>query len=458
MLRIKTIRGGGAEAARYYSRENERRPDEYYGREVDVRPVWWTPGETFGLRSGAEAAPDEIKRALAGRDPGGGGTALTQAQSRQDGSQRRAAYDLNMSLPKSVSVVYAAADQPTRAALLAEIRSAAVEVLAEMQRHGDFTVRSGKGGKAQEGAADVLALVDVHQSNRDGAPFLHVHAVVMNFGRRSDGKTTVLNDREMHRAAGTAGALFRAGVAAALERRGLGIERVPGKEGERAGSFRVAGVSPALEKAFASRKERMVEYVVAKYGAVSGNAKVRASQLQEAAQNTRGSKAAVPVGTALEAHWRASIARQGMTPEQVRDRARGASRGIERPALSAAEAVALRVRQDGLEEPSAATLRLRVAVEAQYRGIGIAGAVAEMARLERDGVQQVGREAERQRAGEEIGRGGLAVARLGAELVAGRDGLLATFAGTKDRSGGGGDSDTSAPRKRRRGQDQGQER
>ena len=450
MLRIKTIRGSGAEAARYYSRENQNRPDEYYGREVDVRPVWWAPRETFGVKDGAEATPDEIRRAMSGHDPAGSGAALTQAQNRE-GSQRRAAFDLNFSLPKSVSVVYAAADRDTRAAMLAQVRSAATDVLAEMHRRGDFTVRSGRGGAVHAGGADVLALVDVHQSARDGAPFLHVHAVVQNFGRRDDGTTGTLDGKRMHRAAGEAGALFRAGVAAALERHGLAVQRVAGVEGQRADSFRVAGVAPELEKAFTGRKERMVEYITAKHGAVSGNAKVRSRQMQEAAQNTRGSKAAVPVGAALEAHWRATMAREGVAPEQVWQQAREAARTVERPALSPAEAVARQVVRSGRDTPAEAGLRRRVAVEAQYSGVGVAGALREMDRLARNGVQQVAREAERtlehtrggggqDRAAEAAG----AVARV----VAG----LARELGGIGGAGGGvtGDPAPATPKRRRR--------
>jgi hypothetical protein len=132
---------------------------------------------------------------------------------------------------------------------------------------------------------------------------------------------------------------------------------------------------------------------------------------------------------------------------------------VERPSLSAAEAVALRVR-DGKEVVDAAVLRRLVAEEAQFRGIGVAGATTEMARLDRDGWQQVAREAEHQqvrdgleRVGQGIGRAALTAAELG------RDGLLAVLGGTRDTGGdGGGGSDTSAPRRRRRGQDQGQER
>ena len=67
--------------------------------------------------------------------------------------------------------------------------------------------------------------------------------------------------------------------------------------------------------------------------------------------------------------------------------ARAVARVVERPSLSAAEAVALEVR-DSKAVVDTAVLRQRVAEEAQFRGIGVAGAVQEMNRLARDGVHQ----------------------------------------------------------------------
>ena len=410
MLRIKVITGGGSAAARYYNPENENRPDEYYGREAELRPVWWSPEETFGVKDGAEAEAAEVKLAFEGRDPAGSGATLTQAQRPRpvigkngkpvlgrDGKPklqgRRAAYDLTMSLPKSVGVILAAAPRDVRQAILADVRASAVGALDAMQARGGFTANRGKAGAGRAPAADVLALVAIHQSDRDGMPHAHVHGVVLNFGRRADGSTAALNDRDMHLMAAEAGALFRAGVAAALERRGFGIQRVPGVEGQSAASFRVAGVAPALEKEFTTRGERMERYIVAKYGAVSAKPRQRSRQMAEAARATRGNKARVPVGADLEARWRATMARQGTSPERVWREALAAARGIRRPSMSAAEAVALRTMREGGKAPKASTLRLRVAIEAQYRGIGVAGARAEMARMERDGWQQVAREA-----------------------------------------------------------------
>ena len=467
MLTIRTLKGGGG-ASHYYAPEGrnpQQRPDEYYGEVRDqVGPTWWTPGGTLGVADGSAVRGDELREAMAGRDPAGSGAQLVQIQRRAGRSERDGGFDLHLAPPKGVSVLFAAADAVTRRGMLEDLRQAAADTMAELHRRGAFVIRQGRGGITAAPAQDVVAALVPHQTARDGMPQLHVHCVLVNLGRRGDGRTGALNIRGAFRAKGEAGALFRAGVAAALERRGVAVERVEGKARQRAANFRVAGVTRELEDAFSGRKAAMVEYIVRKHGAVSENGRVRARQMQEAAQNTRGNKARVPTGEALEARWRGALTAQGLTPAQVWEQARAVARVVERPTLSAAEAVALEVR-DTMAVVDGAVLRRRVAEEAQFRGIGVAGAAAEMARLERDGWQQVAREADRQqlrdgikRVGEGLVRGGREVVEGVAGIVAGRDGLLATFSGLQDKDGGGGGSDTSAPRKRRRGHDQGHER
>lgn len=468
MLTIKTLKGGGG-ASHYYAPEGrnpQQRPDEYYGEVRDqVAPTWWTPRGTLGVENGARVRADELREAMAGRDPARSGRQLVQVQRRAGRTERDGGFDLHFAPPKGVSVLFAAADAETRRGMLEDMRQAAAGTLAEMHRRGAVVVRQGKGGAVAAPARDIAVALVPHQTARDGAPQLHVHCVVVNIGRREDGKTGCLNVRGAFRAKGEAGALFRAGVAASLERRGVAVERVGGKARQRAINFRVAGVPRELENAFSGRKAAMVAYIVSKHGAVSENGRVRSRQMQEAAQNTRGNKARVPVGEALEACWRGSLTQHGLAPARVWEQARAVARVVERPSLSAAEVVALEVR-DTRAVVDTAVLRQRVAEEAQFRGIGVAGAAREMARLEHDGWRQVAREAERQqarggleRAGEGIGRAGLTAVQQAAEFVAGRDGLLSVVSGRAgDIGGGGGDGDAAKPRRRRRGQDQGQER
>jgi conjugative relaxase-like TrwC/TraI family protein len=193
--------------------------------------------------------------------------------------------------------------------MLEEMRQAAADTMAELHRRGAFVVRQGRGGAVSAPAQDIAVALVPHQTARDGAPQLHVHCVLVNIGRREDGKTGAVNTRPVFRAKGEAGALFRAGVAASLERRGVAAERVPGQPQQRAANFRVAGVPVELERAFSGRKADMERAAgaagLAKHGAV------RRRQTEFLARFTRGAKSRVPTGEALEKRWRDTMTRHG---------------------------------------------------------------------------------------------------------------------------------------------------
>jgi hypothetical protein len=120
--------------------------------------------------------------------------------------------------------------------------------------------------------------------------------------------------------------------------------------------------------------------------------------------------------------------------------------------------VARRVVQDGKDTPDEATLRRQVAVEAQYAGIGVAGALREMDRLSRNGVQQVAREAERTLEHARDGGGDREQGQM-AEKVAALVAGLARELGRGEGGGGDGDAAPASPqRRRRRGQGHERER
>ena len=106
MLAIRTLKGGGV-AAHYYSQEGrnpDRRADEYYGEVRDqVAPTWWTPRGTLGVADGAQVRPDELREAMAGRDPAGSGKQLVQVQRRAGRPERDGGFDLHLAPPKGVS-------------------------------------------------------------------------------------------------------------------------------------------------------------------------------------------------------------------------------------------------------------------------------------------------------------------------------------------------------------------
>ena len=110
-------------------------------------------------------------------------TRLTQAIDRlgrpRRPSQTVAGFDLTFSAPKSVSVAWALADDPTRARIYTAHRRALEAVIAHAEDQV-FATRLGKGGVVQEDIRGIVATAFDHWDSRAGDPQLHTHVVVLN--------------------------------------------------------------------------------------------------------------------------------------------------------------------------------------------------------------------------------------------------------------------------------------
>jgi conjugative relaxase-like TrwC/TraI family protein len=137
---------------------------------------------------------------------------------------RRNAYDLTFSDPKSVSVLWAISDKKTREKI-EDVRAKALEQVLDFA--SDYVVtRTGKGGVNREKCSLVYALFN-HSTSRAEEPNLHTHAILMNLGVREDGKTSALDVAEIYRLKMTLGALYRAELASRMDKEfGLSFERV----------------------------------------------------------------------------------------------------------------------------------------------------------------------------------------------------------------------------------------
>src|SRR5690606_31216088 len=96
---------------------------------------------------------------------------------------------------------------------------------------------------------EILAATYAHGTSREGDPQLHTHCAVANLGRRSDGTFCALDFDSRHKLA--AGAIYRAQLAAELQRLGFSIEQDEKK------SFRLAGVPDGLCKDFSQRRAQI---------------------------------------------------------------------------------------------------------------------------------------------------------------------------------------------------------
>ena len=343
---------------------------------------WWSPSGTLA-RNGTPILPGQLRNALNGQG-------LDGAKLTQDVSARRnrvGGYDMTYSAPKSVSILWQSADPATRHAIMQDLREAAAASLAGLQQIGSFETRTGKAGARIAPAADLLVALYPQNTNRDGYPQLHVHAVVINAVRRADGKTSALHAEKLFQEMRAGGALFRAELAHRLEQRGFAVEAA-GR------NFEVVGVSPALQAAWSTGKQR-IDAAVGNTSALS--AKQRWQKRQFAAMNTRSAKDAAPASQVLEERWTADLQRHGLTPEAVWAQAQDAARRQQRPEQSAIEAGL----EQAFEQRSVVTEReLRIAVleAAQLRGGGAQAALQEARQVLRRGrLIELGHDAQDQR-------------------------------------------------------------
>jgi conjugative relaxase-like TrwC/TraI family protein len=221
------------------------------------------------------------------------------------GDERRVpGWDCVFAMPKSVSVLWAIADTPTQAAIEAAHHQAVVKALQYLESHAYS--RRGSGGSDLEKAGLVVATFQ-HGSNRNQEPYLHTHALVLNVSVREDGSTGALHSKPLYQYKLAAGAIYRAELAAELQRQlGLALEREK-TWFELQGFSRQAGKYQALMNRWSSRREE-----------IEAKHPVTAAQAQVAAYQTRKAKEPLPPRNELFAQWRTVGTEYGFSRENAR--------------------------------------------------------------------------------------------------------------------------------------------
>ncbi len=238
-------------------------------------------------------------------------SALAMAHRRVD--TRLAATDVVMTVDKSVSLLYATADDATRRVIVAEFHEAArsalgyLDTLAATGRRG-----SSSGGTGQEEAtAGLVAVGFLHDEARPtgdcacGDMHLHEHVIVMNTAQGVDGKWSAIQHERLERNEKTAGHLLQAELRARLADQ-LGIAWRPVVNGV-AG---VAGITDAQRRHFSKRSDDVTaEQVEAgTVGKVVDGAAGRKTRQAKREQ--------LPIADRI-AYWQAEAAAVGLTPDVV---------------------------------------------------------------------------------------------------------------------------------------------
>lgn len=220
-----------------------------------------------------------------------------------------AGFDLTFSAPKSVSVAWAMADEPTRQRIYAAHVRALEFVIADGERRV-FVTRTGRGGVVSEDVRGVVATAFDHWDSRAGDPQLHTHVVVLNRVQAvSDGGWRSLDSKALFRAAVGMSELYN-GVLADLLTAELGVGWSPQtRRRSPVEKWEITGVEEGLRSEFSQRTtdiEAAKDVLVAQF--VTGHGRQPSARevlqvRQQATLATRPDKHVRPLAELLQG-WR----------------------------------------------------------------------------------------------------------------------------------------------------------
>lgn len=284
---LSIARMTGPSAGDYWSSLSR---EDYYTNGGEP-PGKWLGAGSVALSLGGTVQAAELRAILAGVNPGTG-----EALGQHQGGQHHPGWDFCFSAPKGVSVVWSQAPEELRQAIQQAQARAVAAGIHHLESEAALT-RRGKGGRETERPVGLVAASYEHGTSREQDPQLHTHVLIANIAPRQDGTWGTLETRQMYAHKMAAGAIYRAELAAEIQRLGFAIE----PDGK--GSFRVAGVDPAIENHCSKRREQ-IETALEAQGYDSAKA------AEVAALDTRKSKEAVPRAE-LFTRWQAAAAELG---------------------------------------------------------------------------------------------------------------------------------------------------
>ena len=161
-------------------------------------------------------------------------------------------FDLTFTAPKSASVLWALADDVTRA-IVYDAHRAALASSLEFVEQRVIRTRIGDGGRRQVRTRGMVAAAFDHWDTRAGDPNLHTHVVVANKVQGHDGAWRSLDGRTVHAAVVTVSEIYDAFLADELARR-LPVEWSMRDRGPRRNpAFELTGIGDDLLTHFSAR-------------------------------------------------------------------------------------------------------------------------------------------------------------------------------------------------------------
>jgi conjugative relaxase-like TrwC/TraI family protein len=299
--------GTGQEA--YYLDSVAGGIEDYYAGEGEAPGRWLGSGSRdLGLEGEVERA--HLRRILAAEHPKTG-----RALAGRRGGLRVPGFDLTLSAPKSVSLLWALGDAETRQAVR-ECHDRAVDAaLGYMERQAAW-VRRGAGGTEGRRAHGLIGAAFRHRCSRAGDPQLHTHVLIANLVRGLDGRHSALDGTRVYRHAKSGGYLYQAQLRYELTR-ALGVTFQP----IRRGAAEIEGAADEVLRGF-SRRRAEIERALAERGLQSRQA------ARVAAVDSRRAKEQSVGAETLHARWRgraaelgADLSRWSVGPRSIADSA-----------------------------------------------------------------------------------------------------------------------------------------
>ncbi len=259
MLTIGKIGGTGGgqwRSPEYYTEQVARGAEDYYAGHGEA-PGTWTGQGSAGLGLAGEVGDGELEAVFDRRHPRSG-----DQLGRVPGVGSVRGIDLQMAVPKSVSTLWALADEYDRPEIAAKVweatHGAASATFDYLERHA-CTSRAGAGGKVALRGEGFVAAVFPHRFSREGDPQIHVHVLVANMTHcgRAEGVEQAwrtLDARDLFDQKLAGGYLFQAELRERLTRE-LGVEW-----GEvHKGAAEIVGVPAELTKALSKRRAQILD-------------------------------------------------------------------------------------------------------------------------------------------------------------------------------------------------------
>jgi conjugative relaxase-like TrwC/TraI family protein len=298
------------QAVRYLREAVAQQQIEYYTARGDSPGRWAGPGaEVLGLHG--EVTDTDFAAVLAGTHPRTG-----EELGKHWWRQTVVAFDVTVSAPKDVSILYALGDERTRSTIL-RIHGEGVQAAAEyLQANAGWARQYNAEAKATEAVRAKLVMPEfVHRTARPVTdpttgivtvdPQLHTHITVPTWVQRPDGSWSQLHSEPLYQHAAAAGAIAQAEWRDRLVRE-LGISTVvDGK-----GCFSIVGISTDQRGEF-SRRSLQIEAAAAVYDVTTRSGR------EVATLDTREGKHEVAATEDLFARWHGRAASVGLDSVSV---------------------------------------------------------------------------------------------------------------------------------------------